>query len=154
VKHEEIVKKAERGSASCQMMLGECYLIGKNFDGDAIPIDYLKARKWLELADAKGVSTASFLLGTIYEEGLGVDTNVAMAVELYEKAAKTKNICALHNLARIHAQGKGLPRNLEAARFWYAQILTIEDKGQPPAHQAEFASIIEEARQYLKRQNG
>jgi TPR repeat protein len=43
-------------------------------------IDFEKAIYWLKKAHAKGVRTATYLLGTIYEEGLGISVDVPRAI--------------------------------------------------------------------------
>lgn len=153
MKHKDIIKKAENGSPSNQMFLGHCYLIGKDGDGNKIPIDYEKAIHWLEKAHSDGVRTATYLLGTIYEEGLGVSIDVPRAIELYEKSAETDHIYALHNLAKIYAQGKSVKKNEEKALYWYGRVAAQEKGIEPTVHENSLREIVHEAKAYLK-ENG
>lgn len=151
MKHEQLQENAESGSPSSQMMLGHCFLIGKDGDGNAMPVDYEQAKYWLEKAEAKGVRTASFLLGSIFEEGLGVEPDIPRAMGLYEKAAETGHVYALLNLARIYAQGKGAPHNVELACHWYSKVKEFESEIEPSAHEGELRNIVAEAKAYLEK---
>jgi TPR repeat protein len=69
--------------------------------------------------------TGTFLLGTMYEEGLGVTQDITRAVELYEQAAQIDHLYALLNLARIYRNGKGVAVDLSRAEQWYRRIIAI-----------------------------
>ena len=51
--------------------------------------DYSKTRKWWKKAAAAGDVKAQNNLGSLYENGLGVEQDYAKAREFYEKAATT-----------------------------------------------------------------
>ena len=151
MKHEEILKNAENGSPSNQMFLGHCYLIGKDSDDKTIPIDYEKAKYWLEKAHSKGVGTASFLLGTIYEGGLGTTVDILRAIELYKKSAETDSILAPLALARLYAKGKGVEQSMEKAIYWYERVVANEGSIEPSVHEDSFKEIIREAKEYINK---
>ena len=132
-----------------QMTLGHCYLIGRDWDKNPIAIDHAKARYWLEKANTKGVGTASFLLGTIYEEGLGTDHDIEKAINMYEKAAKTEHLYALQNLARIYASAKGVPQDIAVAVKWYKKILSLDLGRESSTHNASISTVIQEAKKYI-----
>ena len=75
--------RAERGDASFQCSLGECYAVG-NCEG--IPQDFPTARKWFEKAAAQGDTEAQLNLGVMYANGLSVRQNKQTAREWYGKA--------------------------------------------------------------------
>ena len=50
---------------------------------------------------ATGVVAAGYELGTLYEQGLGVDQDLDKAKELYQEAAQYKNEDAIEALARL-----------------------------------------------------
>ena len=50
---------------------------------------------------ATGVVTAGYELGTLYEQGLGVEQDLDKAIELYREAAQYENEDAIEALARL-----------------------------------------------------
>jgi TPR repeat protein len=140
---EEIKIRAEKGSTPMQIALGHSYLIGKDWDGNPIPVDYKAARIWIEKAASKGASTAIFLLGTLYEEGLGVEVNIDEAVSLYKKAAERGAYLPCVHLARIYANERNECHSKEEAATWYQRVLTFEGD-------VDGESEMAEAKAYLK----
>src|SRR5689334_17943651 len=84
---DEILELAEQGVTACQIELGSGYLVGASVGGRKLTQDFAEAMRWLEPAHKKGASTATFILGTMYEEGKGVPVDVRKAIEYYETAA-------------------------------------------------------------------
>lgn len=76
-------------------ILGMCYLYGKG-----TPVDYIKAKEYLEEA-APDYATACRSLGDMYDRGLGVMEDAAMAASYYEKAANKGNEEAKKDLKRF-----------------------------------------------------
>ncbi len=112
--------KANEGSTSGLIYMGNCYL-----NGNGVEQDFTEAHRLLSLAHQKGAMTGTFLLGTMYEEGLGVTQDITRAVKLYEQAAQIDHLYALLNLARIYRNGKGVAVNLSRAEQWYRRIIAI-----------------------------
>ena len=138
----EAKAKAERGITAYQIQLGNSYLTGRDPDGNEFARDYAEARKWLELAHAKGASTATLILGTMYEEGKGMAIDIAKAVELYEAAAARGGFYPCVNLARIYARGDQVPKSPELAAEWYEKVMSFESE-------IDDKEAIDEARKYL-----
>jgi hypothetical protein len=68
------------------------------------------------LADA-GDARAQFMMGTIYEQGLGVAKDLAAAAAWYRRAADGGNASAQYNLGVFYQFGKGVAKDAaEAAR--------------------------------------
>ncbi len=151
MKQSEIEDEAKIGMAPSQMMLGHCHLIGKTIDGNPMPIDYEQAKYWLEAAHSRGVGTAAFLLGTMYEDALGVEQDIPTAIDFYAEAAENEHIYAILHLARIYANGKGVPVNEEGARYCYSELLELEEKTESSIHEQEIRAMYSEARSYLKK---
>lgn len=79
----------------------ECYRRGQqSFETK----NYEKAMKWYLKAADKGSAAAQYMLGTIYDKGLGVSQDNAKAVEWYRKAAEQGVEDAKNALERIDAQ--------------------------------------------------
>jgi uncharacterized protein len=69
------------------------------------------------LADAGNVR-AEFMMGSIYEQGLGVPRDLAAAARWYRLAADGGNASAQYNLGIFYQFGKGVPKDpVEAARL-------------------------------------
>ncbi len=66
------------------------------------------------LADAGNVR-AQFMMGTIFEQGLGVDKDLAAAARWYGLAADGGNASAQYNLGVFHQFGKGVRKNAAMA---------------------------------------
>jgi TPR repeat protein len=66
-----------------------------------------------------GDPEAQCLIGNLYHSGLGLDQNIPLAMEWYEKSANQGYGVAANNLSEIFFAGQhdGFP-NLEKAEFW------------------------------------
>jgi TPR repeat protein len=81
--------------------------------------DYTAAYdEWLPLAEL-GDAEAQFNLGVLYDEGAGVDRNLATAAEWYRKAAEQGFIDAQTNLGILYYHGLGVAPDREAAAHWF-----------------------------------
>lgn len=67
--------------------------------------DYLRAFELLERAIVQRHALASFNLGWLFSEGLGVDQDFLRASVNYQAAADQGILMAHHNLARMHLEG-------------------------------------------------
>jgi TPR repeat protein len=90
-------KAAETGFARAQANLAAIYLQGD----EGVPIDYPEARKWFEAAAKQGHAVAQYNLGLMYELGLGVEKNDAVALGWYNNAAKAGQPDALERLSLL-----------------------------------------------------
>ena len=99
---KSIEEGAASGDAKSQYILGvSCLLDDK--------IDYAGALHWLGKAAEQGHAMASFILGSMYEDGEGVGRDQAKAHELYERAARNGEPKAMLNLGNIYLEGRGVP---------------------------------------------
>ena len=145
---DEIQRLADEGLTACQIEVGNSYLTGRDPEGNPCEVNFLKARDWLERAHAKGASTATYMLGTIYENGTGVKVDTRKAIELYEAAASQGAFLPCLALARIFAQGKkGVPASTKDAALWYQRVLDAEDE-------VDEKNAMEEARRFLSQAAG
>ncbi len=79
---------------------------------------YGDSRPVFEALARGGDARAQFMMGTIYEQGLGVPKDLAAAAEWYRRAAEGGNASAQYNLGIFYQFGKGVPKNsAEAARL-------------------------------------
>lgn len=90
-------RAAETGFARAQANLAAIYLQGD----EGVSIDYAEAHKWFEAAAKQGHAVAQYNLGLMYELGLGVEKNEAIALGWYNNAAKTGQPDALERLSLL-----------------------------------------------------
>lgn len=66
-----------------------------------------------------GVVEAMFLMGTAYDEGLGVEEDPGRAALWHRRAADAGHLLAHHVLGNQYAEGRGVPRDpARAVRWW------------------------------------
>lgn len=58
-------------------------------------------------------------LARCYHYGIGVERNIAKAIDLYTKSSEQGNSNAQFNLAEIYRKGEGVHKDLEKAKKWY-----------------------------------
>lgn len=81
-------------------------LQSKNF-----PTALSEARQAADSGDARGY----YLLGVIYQNGLGVAANASEAAAWYEKAAQGRVVGAFAKLAQLYLRGDGVEKNPDKA---------------------------------------
>ncbi|MBL8136386.1 MAG: sel1 repeat family protein [Acidobacteria bacterium] len=70
---------------------------------------------------ALGVVEAQFLMGTAYDEGLGVTEDPAVAFGWFQKAAAGGHTLAEHNIGNAYAAGRGVSADPAAAVSWWTR---------------------------------
>ncbi len=102
---------AEAGNPIAQYQLGVSYLdAGRPKDG----IKYIR-----ESAN-QGQPAAQYRLAKLYEAGIGVAADPDMARQLTERAARSGNRIAMHDLGLYYAEGRGgVERNMQTALNWF-----------------------------------
>lgn len=81
--------------------------------------DYQGARReWQPLAEA-GHRDAQFNLGLLYENGLGVEADGAIAARWHRRAAEQDDRTAQAYLGEMYAKGLGVPRDDTEVFLWY-----------------------------------
>lgn len=58
-------------------------------------------------------------IGIIYENGLGVEKNYAMAMGWFEESAALNNTTAMSNLGFMYGNGLGVEQDYNEAMKWY-----------------------------------
>lgn len=82
--------------------------------------DYRSALKVWEEQATQGDAKAQTYVGEIYEKGLGVPPDYAVAAVWYRKAADQGDARAQVNLGHLYEAGLGVDRDPQAALRWYA----------------------------------
>lgn len=105
---------AERGDSCAWYELGQLLARGRYFEVNAIDA----ARCWKRAAQM-GDNTGKSALGLCYIRGFGVKQDPEKGVEIVKLVADVYNdVTAMKNLAWIYRNGKGVPKDLEAAEYW------------------------------------
>jgi TPR repeat protein len=76
---------------------------------------------------ARGDVEASFLLGTAYDEGLGVAPDPEEALRWYRSAARMGHVLAAHNVGNVHRNGLGVPADASVAVAWWLRAAHAGD---------------------------
>ncbi len=83
------------------------------------PAAHARAASLFEEAARAGLTVAWYRLGTLYQEGKGVPTDLVRARAAYERAAQGGNRRAMHNLGVLYAGGNGGPADDRRAAYWF-----------------------------------
>lgn len=96
--------------------------------------EYELAASHFKLATSHCHAGATFNLGICYEQGLGVDRNMKMALECYMAAAAMGHAKATYNVGVFHVHGlAGLKRNRKMAKQYFVAAAKL---GQLEAKEA------------------
>lgn len=115
---------AESGDVLGRMWLARAYSRGRmGFSRDAarasaiagVLLDAVRRQAGL------GVTEAVFLVGTAYDEGLGVPEDPVAAMEWFQKAAAAGHTLAEHNIGNAYAAGRGVAADASAAVTWWTK---------------------------------
>jgi len=91
--------------------------------------DYERARReWRPLAES-GNRDAQFNLGLLYENGLGVGRDGAIAAQWYRRAGEQGDRTAQAYLAEMYAEGLGVARDDVEALLWYRRAAELGHPG-------------------------
>lgn len=86
--------------------------------------DYDNAAMHYTAAAEQGSERAQFLLGYMYDMGLGVNQNYAEAMRLYRMAAAQGHEIAHINIAYMFEKGRGVTKNDAEALRWNKMAAT------------------------------
>ena len=146
-------KAADMGSSKAQLQMGGVYYKGvdgidQNYvlaekyllqaaksdipDGQAMLADlyftmeeYEKSLVWARKAAQLGHSYACFILGRIYDEGLGVDANHTEGLKWFEKSADAGDADAQNIVGNIFSNGESVAKDDKKA-FKYYQMAAVQ----------------------------
>ncbi|MDH3270302.1 MAG: sel1 repeat family protein [Gemmatimonadota bacterium] len=76
---------------------------------------------------AAGDVEAQFLMGTAYDEGLGVRTDYGEAMRWYRRAAARGHVLATHNVGNMHRDGRGVDIDHALAAMWWLRAARAGD---------------------------
>lgn len=130
-------KGAELGDDKCMLNLGIIYF--KNAEEKNRKKDYNEAFEWFNKAADKDLAEAISYVGICYEDGLGVEKDLDIALKHYKKAADKGYVPAQYNYGRLCLYG------VDVKQRWYGDSAWVFYKG-----------LLEDAISYLSlaKKNG
>lgn len=117
-----LLAAAADDNAISRMWLARCFSTGRmGFERDGARARAIAAGV---LASVRALATggeveAVFLMGTAYDEALGVEMDPAEAARWYRRAADRGHVLAQHNLGNLYRAGRGLPQDDGEAVAWW-----------------------------------
>jgi TPR repeat protein len=81
--------------------------------------DYAQALSWFRKAADQGDAIAQFMVGDMYDDGIGVTPDYGQALSWYRKAADQGYAGAQNNLGVMYQRGHGVPQDYQQAMMWY-----------------------------------
>jgi len=81
--------------------------------------DYLEAKSWFERAAQGGSPDGYADLGRLYEKGLGVNRDPAIALNLFNQAASRGSPDGMYHVGLAYFNGLGVPKNPISACEWF-----------------------------------
>ena len=112
-------KKRRLKRTAAQLAVHDLYIRARKCAADG---DYTGAAAGYTTAAESGHAAAMSNLGCCYEQGLGVERNVATAVHWYTKAAEKGDAYAMVNLGCCYEEGLGVEKNVATAAQWYTKV--------------------------------
>ncbi len=103
---EYLIKAANHGHTASQVKVGEKYLASKD------PKVIEEGKNLILKADFKGNSRAKYLLGYMYQFGIGVEKDKKEALQYYMDASDMDEIDALNKLGWMYYNGDGIKRDV------------------------------------------
>ncbi len=105
-----------------QMWIARCYSRGRmTYERDATRARLMAERvidRVRRIAEDGSVE-AAFLLGSAYDEGLGVPVDSVTAMAWFLKAGEQGHVLAQHNLGNAYFAGRGVAQNDSLAAAWW-----------------------------------
>ncbi|MBN4046611.1 sel1 repeat family protein [bacterium AH-315-P15] len=81
--------------------------------------EYDTAIHWLDTASQVGFANSQYTLGKMYQYGLSVEQNDALAAEFYILAADQGFANAQYNLGKAYRDGRGVTRDIERSIHYF-----------------------------------
>jgi len=98
-----------------------CFEVGNShYNGlNGTPQDYKQAAYWYMKSAELGNSFAQNLLGYMYQNGQGVETNLPQAITWFEASARQGNAEGQKNLGYMYYLGTGVQKDYPTAMKWF-----------------------------------
>ena len=105
---DAILPLAEKGDGTAQHFLASRLLT----------VNPSESLKWAKLSFESGCIDAAILMGTMFDEGMGVSKNPKEAFKWYLIAAKAGDVIAAGMVSQMYYQGNGVDQNEARSLYW------------------------------------
>lgn len=125
---EEVAR--DEADPLARMWLARVYSRGRmTFERDETRARALASELLSDIRDlaAAGDVEALFLMGTAYDEGLGVPLDHPEAMRWYRRAAGRGHVLAAHNIGNMYRDGRGVDADAAAAVRWWLRAARAGD---------------------------
>jgi len=85
---------------------------------------------WMRRSGDNGNVDAQFNMGTVYQNGMGVDKDPKAAAAWFQKAAEAGDSGALMQLSRAYAGGNGVPEDPVRAYMLLDVLQTVDPEAE------------------------
>lgn len=120
----------DRGDVLARMWIARVHSRGRmTFPRDEAMARALGAELLPAVRDlaAAGDVEAAFLMGTAFDEGLGVSVDYLEAMRWYRRAAHRGHVLAVHNIGNMYRDGRGVDEDPPAAVRWWLRAARAGD---------------------------
>lgn len=102
------------------------------------------SKRLLEILDPPVMDNADtiYLVGLGYQNGIGVETNPSIAIELLERSAKSGCRSAAERLVDTYSNGIGVERNYDKSIFWQKKLIKTAAPKQLPEEYCKLAGLF------------
>jgi len=118
-----------------------------------VTLNYGEAMHWYKAAAAQGHAKAMYDIGTLFENGQGVERSMPDAARWYRDAAERHEPAAAHSFAILYETGQGVEPDKVEAWVWFSIAAEKEFPGASQSREALGAQLstpeMERARQLL-----
>lgn len=121
---------ADPDDVLAQMWIARVYSRGRmGFDNDPDQARNIAAGLIDQIRSLAGSGDieATFLMGTAYDEGLGVDVDYEEALRWYKRAGRTGHVLAVHNVGNVYRDGRGVEVDHALAAMWWMRAARAGD---------------------------
>jgi len=98
------------------------------YQGAGVTKNFKTAKKWFEIAAAKGNAAAQYNLGIMSYLGQGTDQDYAAAAKWFRMAAEQDHALAQYNLGFLYYGGKGVEKDDLQAFMWIDRAAGLGDE--------------------------
>lgn len=128
----ELENIANSGDMDAQFQIGYCYYNHTYYaplcSNNPLIGNIKKALKYLKEAASQGHVMATFLVGSAYMDGAGVEKNEKQGIKLIQWAAERCCILAYTSLGYYYEKGRGVEADLEKA-LYYSSLAAEKGEG-------------------------
>jgi len=114
--YSRTIKEAKSGSLDAQYEVAQLlFMLGKMKNEKHA---YKESLYWYDKAAKQGHDRSLFMMGYIYDKGLGVNKNPPNAFSYYKLSSEKQFPDAQLKLANMYLKGNGVAKNIELAIYW------------------------------------